>query len=268
MTTPDLDALLETAHAAAQAGADIALRWWYDASALIVASKASPDDLVSQADTEAETAIRGILHERRPSDAVLGEEGGATSGTSGVRWVIDPIDGTTNFVYGRADWAVSVAAVDENSNVLVGVVAEPALARVTAAQRGGGCWSHGRRLPSLAQTELARSLIEVNLGRPEQKAHAPAMLGALIPKVRDVRRGGSAACALAQVATGRTDAAWLPGLRAWDYAAGVLLVSEAGGSVGDLAGSWAGRVPEAGDVLAAAPSLWEPLQGLLRPVYA
>jgi myo-inositol-1(or 4)-monophosphatase len=117
------------------------------------------------------------------------------------------------------------------------------------------------------QDDLVRALVELNLGRPDQKHAVAGLLEALVPRVRDVRRGGSAASALAQVATGRADAAWVPGLQPWDCAAGVLLVIEAGGTVGDLAGPTPGAVPASGDVLAASPGLWERLRALIAPAY-
>jgi myo-inositol-1(or 4)-monophosphatase len=118
-----------------------------------------------------------------------------------------------------------------------------------------------------AQDDLSRALVEINLGRPDQRPQAPDMVAALTPRVRDLRRGGSAAAALAHVATGRADAAWLPGLQPWDIAAGVLLVQEAGGVVGDLSGRSDGTWPRSGDVLAASKDLFEPLRGLLAAAY-
>jgi myo-inositol-1(or 4)-monophosphatase len=259
--------LLDVARDAARAGAAVAAGWADRRAELVVSAKADPDDLVSRADTEAEAAVLAVLTRRRPHDGVLGEEGGSRPGTTGLRWVVDPIDGTTNYLYGRPDWAVSVAVLDDAGQHSPAVV-EPALGRTTEASAGGGTWSDGRRAPALEQAELSRALVELNLGRPAQKHHAGPLLSALVPRVRDVRRGGSAACALAQVATGRADAAWVPGLQPWDCAAGILLVAEAGGTVGDLDGATPGAVPASGDVLAAPPSLWEPLRALLRPVYA
>ena len=267
MSGPAPRDLLDTARAAAAAGAKVAERWRRHADALCVSEKAASDDLVSQADHESEAAVRGVLLQQRPDDAVLGEEAGATSGSTGVRWVVDPIDGTTNYLYDRPDWAVSVAATDDSGAVLAAVVVEPAVGRVTEAYAGGGTWAQGQRMPPLAQTDLSRALVELNLGLPSQRPLAGRLLDALIPCVRDVRRGGSAASALAQVATGRADAAWLPGLQPWDCAAGVLLVREAGGAVGDLTGPTGDRVPASGDVLAAPAALWDPLLSLLRPVY-
>ena len=259
--------LLDVALEAAAAGAQVAVRWRDRADALTVEEKAAPDDLVSQADREAEAAVRHVLAKWRPDDAVLGEEAGAQDGTSGVGWLVDPIDGTTNYLYGRPDWAVSVAAAGADGRLLAAVVVEPAVGRTTWASAGEGAFADGRRVAPLAQDDLVRALVELNLGRPDQKYAVPAVLAALVPAVRDVRRGGSAASALAQVATGRADAAWVPGLQPWDCAAGVLLVTEAGGAVGDLDGPVSGTVPVSGDVLAAAPGLWEQLRTLLARAY-
>jgi myo-inositol-1(or 4)-monophosphatase len=267
VTPADPGELLDVAREAAAAGARVASHWRARAEGLTVEEKAGPDDLVSQADRETEQAVREVLAARRPRDGVLGEEAGAHDGSTGVRWVVDPIDGTTNYLYGRPDWAVSVAAMADDGRVLAGVVEEPALRRTTWASAGGGTWADDVRVPPLQQDELIRALVEINLGRPDQKRYAGAVLDALVPQVRDIRRGGSAASALAQVATGRADAAWVPGLQPWDCAAGVLLVAEAGGTVGDLAGPTPGAVPRSGDVLAAPPALWGPLRALLAPVY-
>jgi myo-inositol-1(or 4)-monophosphatase len=265
----ELDTLLAAARKAAEAGAAVAMEWQARAESLDVEEKTGPRDLVSRADRDAEDAIRSVLTELRPHDGVLGEERGTTAGVSDVQWAVDPIDGTTNYLYGRSDWAVSVAALCRSDRrLLAGVVAEPMLDRITVALAGGGL--AGDVVPTSAQQEpssLAKALIEVNFGREDQKPRAVAMVSALVPHVRDVRRGGSAACALAQVATGRADAVWAPGLQPWDCAAGVLLVLEAGGMVGDLSGPTPGTWPTSGDVLAARPALWMPLRDLLTPIY-
>ena len=262
-----VDELLEAARRAAAAGAEVASAWARRREELRVEEKAASDDLVSQADRDAERAIRTVLAELRPQDAALGEEHGDSPGSSGVRWLVDPIDGTTNYLYGRVDWAVSVAAVDADERTLAGVVVEPALDRLTEATRGGGAWRDGLRLRRQEAVDLERALVEVNLGRPQQRHHAAALHAALVPRVRDVRRGGSAAAALVQVADGRADAYWGPGLQPWDGAAGALIAGEAGGEVGGLEGPTGGDWPAGGDVLAAAPSLWEPLRQILAGVY-
>ncbi len=265
---PDPAELLTVARLAAQAGADTARAWRERADELRIEEKHGPADLVSQADREAESAVRAVLARCRPQDAVLGEEHGETGGQSGVRWIVDPIDGTTSYLYGRADWAVSVAAADTaRDRLLAAVVAEPMLGRLTQARLGGGTWSGGMRCRIRTGDELARALVEVNLGTPQQQERAGQMVATLLPRVRDLRRSGSAAAALAMVATGRADAAWIPGVRPWDCAAGVLLVQEAGGLVGDLAEVIPGTWPPGGDVLAAGPGLREPLRHALAAVY-
>jgi myo-inositol-1(or 4)-monophosphatase len=264
----DLGELLAAARLAAQEGARVALAWRDRADGLRIDEKAGPADLVSQADRDAERAIRAVLAKLRPDDGLLGEEQGATAGRSDVRWLIDPIDGTTSYLYGRADWAVSVAAAElTGDRLLAGVVVEPMLDRCTEAYSGGGARSAGLPATASRSDDLQRALVEVNLGRPDQRGQAGRMVDALTPVVRDLRRGGSAAAALANVASGRADAAWLPGLQPWDCAAGVLLVREAGGVVGDLAGPGGATWPGSGDVLAAPPGLWEQLRDLLSSAY-
>jgi myo-inositol-1(or 4)-monophosphatase len=260
--------LLAVGRAATAAGVEVASAWQRRREELRVEEKAASDDLVSQADRDTEAAIREVLRELRPGDAIRGEEGGMTAGDTGIHWLIDPIDGTTNYLYGRPDWAVSVAAVrSADSRTLAGVVSEPALGRTAEAALGEGAWSDGRALRRQQPVDLERALVEVNLGRPAQRDHAGDLLRALVPRVRDVRRGGSAASALVQVADGRADAYWGPGLQAWDGAAGALIAGEAGATVGDLDTATEGDWPPGGDVLAAVPSLWEPLCEALRGVY-
>jgi myo-inositol-1(or 4)-monophosphatase len=264
----ETDELLAVARRAAEAGGEVAESWSRRRAELEVEEKAASDDLVSQADRDTERAIRAVLAEARPHDAVLGEEDGSVAGESGIRWVVDPIDGTTDYLYGRPDWAVSVAAVrEEDARTLAAVVAEPALCRLAEATLGGGAWSEGRRLRRRPTADLERALVGVNFGVPAQRGLAGDLVRALVPRVRDVRRGGSAAAALVQVADGRADAYWGPGLQAWDGAAGALIVNESGGTVGDLEGETAGDWPASGDVLATAPELWEPLRELIAGVY-
>ncbi|MCW2928325.1 MAG: hypothetical protein JWM86_2293, partial [Thermoleophilia bacterium] len=209
----ELQALLEVAIEASRAAATVALDW-QRRPGLCVDQKAGRDDLVSQADREAEAAAREVIRAARPRDGILGEEAGEQHGTSGYRWLVDPIDGTTNYLYGRSDWAVSIAIEREaDGRIVVGVVEEPALDRCTHAVRGGGAWAGTERCDITRDRPLIDALVEVNHGRPDQRECAGDVFGALIDRARDVRRGGSAACALAQVATGRADAYWGPGLR-------------------------------------------------------
>lgn len=261
--------LSKVARTAAQAGAEVALQWHGRTTGREEREKSGPRDLVSRADLETEQAIRDVLARLRPDDAVLGEEAGRRGAPGGVEWLVDPIDGTTSFLYGRADWAVSVAVRDGEGELLAASIAEPSHGRLTWAGRGLGCWDGERRLRLRPGESMEEALVEVNLGRPDDHhPRAGAMVGALLPRIRDLRRGGSAASSLAALAGGRADAVWSPGLQPWDGAAGVLLVTEAGGVVGDLAGEVGARWPLSGDVLAAPSALWEPLRRVLEPVYA
>lgn len=273
-TTDDLggDLLLEllaVAREAAEVAGELAMWWQKRADQLQIEEKAGPGDLVSQADREVEDAVRAVVARHRPADGFLGEERGELRGTSGISWVIDPIDGTLSYLYGRADWSVSVAAAGANDRkVLAGVVASPVLSRVVEASLGGGTRLNGRRV-SIPQFsgDLARATVEVNFGRGERQARAGRLVDALLTRVRHVRRGGSTAAALADVAVAQVDAAWTPDSRPWDIAAGVLLVHEAGGTAGDLGGPSLGHWPASGDVLAASPTLWKPMRSLLADVY-
>lgn len=265
---PTPDELLEVARAAAQVAAELALSWRKRADDLQVEEKTGPWDLVSQADREVEDAVRAVLAQHRPHDSVLGEEDGEVAGDSGIQWIVDPIDGTLSYLYGLPDWTVSIAAARASDRqLLAGVVAAPVLGRVVEAHRGGGAWMNGRPLTVRGNPDLSHALVGINFGRGETRAKAGRMVQALLPRVRHVRRGGSTAGALAEVAIGAADAGWFPDAQPWDVAAGVLLVQEAGGLVGDLGGHTPGTWPASGDVLAAPPALWEPLRTLLAAAY-
>ena len=261
--------LLEVAREAAAAAAELALSWRRRADELDVEEKTGPGDLVSQADRQVEDAVRAVIGRRRSHDAVLGEEAGRTSGDSDVVWVVDPIDGTLSYLYGLPDWTVSIAAARASSSkLLAGVVTFPVLDRVVEACHGGGTWSNGGRVRVRNTDDLSRALVSINVGLGHRRARAGRMVDALVPRVRHVRRGGSAAGALAEVAMGAADAAWSPGTKPWDVAAGVILVQEAGGVVGDLFGPTPGTWPRSGDVLCSTPGVWEPLRDLLAEAYA
>ena len=268
VSSKDIESLTLLAEQVAATGSKVALEQWSRRGGLSVGHKEGPDDLVSEADHLTESAIREALAQSRPEDSIQGEEGRPVHGGSGLLWLIDPIDGTTSYLYGRDDWSVSVAAVDQSDGtIVVGAVSEAASGRMTVAGRGLGVWANGRRCAQLVATDPARALVEVNLGRPDQRPDAGRMVEALATRVRDLRRGGSAAAAFASLATGRADAVWAPGLQRWDGAAGLLLAAECGAVAGDLTGSSNGRWPASGDVLAAEHSLFEALRGWLSPVY-
>ena len=260
--------LLAVAMEAAQVAAGLAVSWRERADQLRIDEKTGPHDLVSQADREVEDAVRAVVGRHRPADGVLGEEGGESRGTSGIDWIIDPIDGTLSYLYGKSDWTISVAAArSSNSELLAGVVAAPMLNQVTTASLGGGTWFNGRRAAVRDTSDLTHAVMEINFGRGDRAAKAGRMVDALMSRIRHIRRGGSTAGALVEVALGHAEAAWSPGTQPWDVAAGVLLVREAGGQVGDLNGVVTGTWPASLDVLAASPALWEPLRTLLEDVY-
>ncbi|MFD1145573.1 inositol monophosphatase family protein [Saccharothrix hoggarensis] len=260
----DLDELLDVARTAAQAGGRTAAFWRHRAHRLFLETDVPPGLLIGEARGDAERAVRSALTRLRPNDGVIGPEG-SSAGRTHVRWIIGPIDGSVDYVYGRPDWAVSVAAAAPGGALLAGVVFEPALGLVTEARLGSGTATDGVRVPLPSRREMPDALVEVGLvGRG---GSAGRTVDALVPRVGEVRRGGSTAAALARVAAGRADALWAPDLKPWDCAAGVLLVQEAGGAVGDLVGTSPRTWPGSGDVLAAAPGVWGPLRELLAEVH-
>ena len=220
--------------------------------------KSSSTDMVSDADREAEDAIVDLLRAERPDDGVLGEEGADEQAASGRRWVIDPLDGTTNFLYGYPAWAVSVALEDADGG-LVGVVFDAARDELFAAERGGGATMNGQPLRVREGASLERSLIATGFGYDaDRRARQAEVLRQVLPAVRDIRRAGAAAIDLAWVAAGRIDGYWERGLHRWDWAAGRLLVTEAGGEVRDLPGDPHGLV-------AASVGLLPSLEELVAP---
>ena len=220
--------------------------------------KSSSTDMVSDADREAEQAIVTRLRAERPDDGVLGEEGTDEEAANGRRWVIDPLDGTTNFLYSYPAWAVSVALEDADG-ALVGVVFDPARGELFAAERGAGATLNGDPIGVREGGSLDRALIATGFGyEADRRARQAEMLRRVLPAVRDIRRAGAAAIDLAWVAAGRLDGYWERGLHRWDWAAGRLLVTEAGGEVRDLPGDPHGLV-------AAEPVLIGALAELVAP---
>lgn len=225
----------------------------------VAATKSSAVDVVTAMDLASEDLVRRTLARLRPDDGVLGEEGGSTVGTSGITWVVDPIDGTVNYLYGLPAWAVSVAAVSGEPDpatwtVLAGCVHAPATGETWTAARGEGAHLDGRRLVVAPAPPLERCLLGTGFGYVAQRRRAQArVLAELLPRVRDVRRIGAAAIDLCQVATGRLDLYYERGLQPWDLAAASLVVEEAGGVVTGLRGARAGTamtVAGAGDRVA------------------
>jgi myo-inositol-1(or 4)-monophosphatase len=250
--------LLSLAERAARAAGDL-LRERLHAPTTGLAYKSSETDPVSDADRDAEAAIRRLLRDARPDDAMLGEEGTASLGASGLRWVIDPLDGTVNFLYGQPTFAVSIACED-GEGPLVAVVHHPTSGETFTAIRGSGARLDGVELAVRRPESLAHALVATGFSyEPARRILQGALVARVVPLVRDVRRAGSAAIDLAWVAAGRLDGYFEHGLNAWDWAAGALLVSEAGGEVL--------RVPPAGGLpdglVAGAADLVDALAELL-----
>jgi myo-inositol-1(or 4)-monophosphatase len=216
-----------------------------------VDTKSSVTDLVSDADRASEVLIVSGILAVRPDDAILAEEGASRPGSSGVRWVIDPLDGTTNYLYGIPAWAVSIAA-EVDGVAEVGVVADPSHREVYWAVRGEGAWCNGSPIRVSAATTLGTSLIGTGFAyRSARRAEQAMALPRLLPAVRDVRRLGAAALDLCLVACGRLDGYFETGLQPWDMAAGVLIATEAGATVC----GYDGGPPSRASVVASAPAV-------------
>jgi myo-inositol-1(or 4)-monophosphatase len=256
-----LNADLELAERAARAAGEV-LMSYYGRPPEGLGSKSSETDLVSDADREAERTIRELLELERPGDGLLAEEGSHSDATSGRRWVVDPLDGTINFLYGLPAWAVSVA-LEDPAGVAVGVVHSPVHRETFCAARGEGAWvlaEHERAELRVRDCRaLARALVATGFSyEPPRRAAQAEVMRALLPRARDIRRAGAAALDLAWLAAGRVDAFYERGLNAWDWAAGGLLVEEAGGAVVWLDDDWPGMVA------AATPELLEELAPLVE----
>ena len=225
----------------------------------VAQTKSSPTDVVTEMDTAAEQTIRAAIRRTRPEDGFLGEEGGSEAGVSGVRWVVDPIDGTVNYLYGLPAWAVSIGA-EVDGVAVAGVVLAPQLGEEYTAVLGGGAWLDGRRLAAARPDGLAQALVATGFGyRAERRAVQGRIVAGLLPRVRDVRRGGSAALDLCAVAAGRVDGYYERGTHAWDRAAGALIATEAGAAVEGFHGAPASEEM----VLAAGPGVFRDLHGAL-----
>lgn len=228
-----------------------------------VDTKTSDTDVVTAADRAVERQVVADLGHRRPGDAVLGEEYGAAPGEGGeaapVRWVLDPIDGTVNYLYGLPWYAVSLAA-EVDGVVVAGVVHNAANGQEWTAAAGHGAWRDGRRLGGSSQRQLRQALVATGFGYgAERRTHQARVLAGLLGEIRDIRRCGSAALDLCLAAEGSVDAYFEKGLNLWDRAAGELIATEAGLTVAGLAGAPPG--PEL--VVAAPPALFGPLHDRL-----
>ncbi len=306
MSAPDAGELLELAARTAAATARLLADEGAQARPEVVETKSSLTDVVTAMDRRAEALITEQIRAARPGDAILGEEGGETHGASGpgqpdgdapaaeVRWIVDPLDGTVNYLYGLSDWAVSIAA-EVAGTIVAGVVAVPLHGETFLAVRGQGAW---RRTDSGLHSAigsgaigsgaigsgaigsgaigsgadgdaalrcnrgvpLGQALVGTGFGYlPGRRRVQGEVVSALLPQIRDIRRGGSASVDLCLVAAGRLDAFYERGLNYWDYAAGALIAAEAGARVTGLAG----RPPGSSMTVAAGPGLYEQLTGAL-----
>lgn len=246
----DLQDLERIACVAAEVAGDLVVR--ERPATLGVSEKSSRTDVVTEMDQASQELLIRLLGERRPHDGVVGEEEGATTGTSGITWVLDPIDGTTNYLYGIPAYAVSVAAVVGDPGVeggwrsVAGAVLNPVSGELFHAHAGGGARLTTDRgsvgLSTTDASDLGLALVGTGFGYDaEVRARQAMALLELVPQVRDIRRAGSAALDLCSVGCGRLDAYYETGLNAWDRAAGELIAREAGAVVCGLTGPDAGR---------------------------
>lgn len=252
-SSDELEAL--AVHVAREAGELLLAR--FGGPARGVASKTSDTDMVSDSDRDAEALIVQSILRERPHDGILGEEHGERTGTSGVRWIVDPLDGTTNYLYGVPQWCVSIAAED-SEGVAVGVVHDPCRSETFSAARAGGSRLNGEPIRVNACGDLAVALVATGFGYDAvERAAQGALAARVLPRARDIRRFGAAALDLAWVACGRVDAyyeGYEAPMNAWDVAAGLLLVREAGGSTAILSN---------GIALASTSGIFEELAALL-----
>jgi myo-inositol-1(or 4)-monophosphatase len=227
-------------------------------------AKSSPTDPVTVMDTASERMIVHALRAARPDDAFLGEEGGAQQGDSGVRWLIDPIDGTVNYGYRLPHWSVSVAA-EVDGVVVAGVVVDPAGGETWTAVRGSGSWCNGTRVSCSTETRLDHALAGTGFGYTlPMRTRQAEIIRSVLPRIRDIRRVGSCAVDLCWTAAGRFDVFFEQGPNVYDFAAGGLVATEAGVQLGGLNG----KPPGPAMVVAAPPVLFGPLHDLLAELRA
>lgn len=223
----------------------------------VAASKSSPVDIVTEADRETEKLIRDALAVARPADGFFGEESGAEAGTSGLTWVVDPIDGTVNFLYGIPHYAVSIAVVEGDPDpltwtALAAAVVNPASGELFTATAGGGAFLGGEEIRVAPPVELSQALVATGFAYDSgERGRQGAIVSQLLPLVRDIRRLGTASLDLCFVACGRANAYYERTLSPWDHAAGALIAQEAGATVKGLGDA----APSRDFILAAHPEL-------------
>lgn len=257
-----MHALLNIAVRAARAAGEVIIRSLNRLESLTITSKGR-NDFVSEVDHAAEAEIIKVIRKSYPNHAFLAEESGR-SGESDTVWIIDPLDGTTNFLHGFPTFAVSIAC-QIKGKLEHGVVYDPMSQELFTTSRGGGAHLDNRRIRVSKQRGLEGSLIGTGFPYRANAKYLDSyllMLRAVMENTAGVRRPGSAALDLAYVAAGRTDAFWEIGLAPWDTAAGTLLIQEAGGRIGTLTG---GEYTQGGNVIAGSPKVYAALVELLGP---
>ncbi|OJW50547.1 MAG: inositol monophosphatase [Alphaproteobacteria bacterium 41-28] len=231
-------------------------------------SRKGPGDFVSTADKKAEDTIYKELKKARPSYGFVMEEGGEIAGEEEYTWIIDPLDGTTNFLHGIPHFAISIG-LQKGTELIAGVIYDPIKDELFYAEKGGGAFLNERRLRVSARHQLQEALLATGIPfashSVEVRSQFQKALQLVMPQVAGVRRFGAAALDLAYVAAGRYEGYWERSLMSWDIAAGIVLVREAGGYVCDLQGG--DNILETRSILATNQNLQQPLKDLLLPVF-
>lgn len=256
MTDPT-DARLALAETLGQAAGQRALEYFNARDTLIVENKANPQDMVSQADEQVEVLLREGILAQFPDDAILGEEGGSTGGTSGFTWVLDPIDGTAPFLAGLPHWCVSISIV-EGDTCVAGVIDHPMAAERFTARKGKGAWLNGKPMQVGADMQITNCNFATGISHRSSIAPFMAFLGDLLEAGGMFYRNGSGAVMLAQVAAGRLGGYYEPHMNPWDCLAGLLMVEEAGGRVLPFP-----ALPEGGLVLVGSPNVYDSVAAML-----
>jgi myo-inositol-1(or 4)-monophosphatase len=263
------DELLGLARTVALAAAELAARRRREGVS-IADHKSSPVDVVTLADRETEALIRGMLADARPSDGFLGEESGAEKGASGLTWVVDPIDGTVNYLYGIPHYGVSIAVVEGEPDPLTwtdiaGCVVNPAIGEVFSARVGAGAHLGDSAISVAPAVDLSQALIATGFGyKAEMRGRQGEAVARLLPTVRDIRRAGTASLDLCFVACGRLNGYFERTLNPWDHAAGAIIAREAGAKVT----GWDGAPPSRDFLIAAEPTVADALFRRLQEVGA
>ncbi|MDA0703145.1 MAG: inositol monophosphatase family protein [Proteobacteria bacterium] len=226
-------------------------------------SRKGPADFVSAADLKAEKTLRRELSKARPDYGFLLEEGGEIEGDGRHRWIVDPLDGTLNFLHGLPHFAISIG-LERDGDIIAGLIHDPIRHETFWAERGAGAFLNDKRLRVSERKRLDESIIATGIPFMGRAGHAPylAQMAALMPLVAGIRRYGSAALDLAYVAAGRYEGFWEAGLSIWDIAAGILIVRESGGFVSEMDGR--NGMLKSGNVLAANGKLHGELMKILR----